>query len=87
MGTAGAKIGKAPLKWALSEAAVWFLRAHPAAQHYLARLEKQHGKGTALTVLAQPLARAVYSMLKRPGAFEREQFCQCSGRGGDEPGA
>jgi transposase len=58
-GTSGAKIGNAHLKWALSEAAVLCLRDHPAAQTSLARLEKTHGKGKALTGLAHTLARAV----------------------------
>jgi transposase len=61
-GTSGAKIGNAYLKWAFSEAAVLFLRTNPAGQKYLARLEKKHGKGKALTVLAHKLARAVYHM-------------------------
>jgi transposase len=56
-GTSGSKIGNAYLKWAFSEAAVLFLRANPAGQKYLARLEKKHGKGKALTVLAHKLAR------------------------------
>jgi transposase len=47
LGTSGAKIGNAHLKWAFSEAAVLFLRDHPAAQKYLARLENKHGKGKA----------------------------------------
>jgi transposase len=51
-GTSGSKIGNAYLKWAFSEAAVLFLRANPAGQKYLARLEKKHGTGKALTVLA-----------------------------------
>jgi hypothetical protein len=46
-GTAGAKIGNASLTWAFSEAAVLFLRNHPAGQTYLARLEHNHGKGKA----------------------------------------
>jgi transposase len=46
-GTSGAKIGKAHLTWAFSEAAVLCLRDHPAAQHYLTRLEKKHDKGKA----------------------------------------
>jgi len=74
LGTSGAKIGNAHLKWAFSEAAVLFLRDHAAAQKYLARLEKKHGKGKALTILAQKLARAVYYMLKRQVAFDREKF-------------
>jgi transposase len=75
-GTSGTKIGNAHLKWAFSEAAVLFLSNHPAAQKYLARLEKKHDKGKARTVLAQKLARAVYHMLHRQGAFERETFFQ-----------
>ena len=59
-GTSGTKIGHAYLQWAFSEAAVLFLRNNPAGQKYLARLEKTHGKGKALTVLAHQLARAVY---------------------------
>jgi transposase len=47
LGTSGAKIGTAHLKWAFSEAAVLFLRDHPAAQKSLARLENKHDKGKA----------------------------------------
>jgi transposase len=36
-GTAGAKMGHASLTWAVSEAAVLFLRDHPAGQKYLTR--------------------------------------------------
>jgi transposase len=75
-GTSGTKIGNAYLKWAFSEAAVLFLRTNPAGQKYLARLEKKHGKGKALTVLAHKLARAVYHMLKRKTAFDMSLFLQ-----------
>jgi transposase len=51
-GTSGSKIGNAHLKWAFSEAAVLFLRDNTAGQKVLARLEKKHGKGKALTILA-----------------------------------
>jgi transposase len=74
LGTSGATIGKAHLTWAFAEAAVLCLRDHAAAQKYLARLEKKHDKGKALTILAQKLARAVYYRLKRKVAFEREKF-------------
>jgi transposase len=74
VGTSGKKIGNAYLTWAFSEAAVLFLRNHEAGQQYLARLEKKHAKGKALTVLAHKLARAVYSMLKRQKAFETNKF-------------
>jgi transposase len=76
LGTSGTKIGNAHLKWAFSEAAVLLLRDHPLAQQYLARLEKKHDKGKALTVLAHTLARAVYDMLKRHVAFDKKQFFQ-----------
>ena len=76
LGTSGAKIGQAHLTWAFAEAAVLCLRDHPAAQPYLARLEKKHDKGKALTILAQKLARAVYSMLHRKVAFDTETFFQ-----------
>jgi transposase len=73
-GTAGAKMGNAYLKWAFSEAAVLFLRDHPAGQKYLTRLEKKHGRGKALTLLAQKLGRAVYDMLQRQQAFDVHKF-------------
>jgi transposase len=75
-GTAGAKIGNAYLKWAFSEAAVLFLRDNAAGQKYLTRLEKKHGQGKALTLLAQKLGRAVYYMLKRQKAFDMDKFLQ-----------
>jgi hypothetical protein len=53
---------------------VRFLRNNPAGQKYLARLEKKHSKGKALTVLAHKLARAVYYMLKRDTAFDLDKF-------------
>jgi transposase len=73
LGTSGKKIGNAHLKWAFSEAAALFLRHNPAGQKYLARLEKKHDKGNALTILAHKLARAVYDMLKRHTAFAMDQ--------------
>ena len=74
LGTSGAKIGNAHLKWAFSEAAVLFLRNNPQGQKLLARLEKKHDKGKALTILAHKLARAVYYMLKRKTAFDIDVF-------------
>jgi transposase len=73
-GTSGAKIGNAYLKWAFSEAAVLFLRNNPVGQTYLTRLEKKHGKGKALTVLAHKLARAVYYILRRDTVFDMDKF-------------
>jgi transposase len=75
-GTSGTTIGHAHLTWAFSAAAVLFWRDHPAAQQYLARLEQKPGQGKALTLLAQKLARAVYYLLKRHVACDRETFLQ-----------
>jgi len=74
LGSSGKKIGNAHLKWAFSEAAVLFLRQNLAGQRYFAKLERKHGKGKALTVLAHKLARAVYHMLTRTQAFNLERF-------------
>jgi transposase len=75
-GTSGKKSGKAYLKWAFSEAAVLFLRNNEPGQKYLARLEKTHDKGKALTILAHKLARAVSYMLKRETVFDMNKFLQ-----------
>jgi transposase len=80
-GTSGTTIGNAPLTWACSEAAVLFLRDNPAGQKFLTRLEKKHGKGKALTILAHKLARAVSFMVKNKKAFEMATCLRSSGRG------
>jgi transposase len=73
-GTSGTQIGNAHLKWAFSEAAVLFLRANPAGQQYLTKLEKKHGSGKALPLLGQKLGRTVYYMLQRHTAFDMDKF-------------
>jgi transposase len=86
-GTSGPKIGNASRHWAFSEAAGLFLRDNPAGQKYLARVERRPGKGKALTVLAQTLARAVYSMLTRDTAFDGDKFRHEEWSGVGEPAA
>jgi transposase len=86
-GTSGKKIGNAYLKWAFSEAAVLFLRNNPQGQKFLARLEKKHGQGKALTILAHKLARAVYYMLTRDTVFEMDLFLNGYGSRVGEPAA
>jgi transposase len=76
LGTSGKKIGNAHLKWAFSEAATLFLRNNPQGQKLLARLEKKHDKGKALSILAHKLGRAVYFILKRKVAFDMNLFLQ-----------
>jgi transposase len=84
-GTSGTKLGHAYLQWAFSETAVLLLRENPPGQQSLTRLEKTHGQGQALTVLAPKLARAVYSMFKRQTAFDMQKFLQSEERGAREP--
>jgi transposase len=73
-GTSGAKMGNVHLKWAFSEAAVLFVRHSAEGKKLLARLEKRHGKGKALSILAHKLGRAAYFMLAREKAFDVQRF-------------
>jgi transposase len=79
LGTSGKKSGHAHLTWALSEAATLCLRHNPQGPQRLARLEKKHPKGTALTMLAHTLARAVSDMLKRKTALDMDLVLRTSG--------
>ncbi len=74
LGTSGKKIGNVHLRWAFAEAAVLFLRQNQPGKEHFAKLERKHGKGKALTVLAHKLARAVYYMLSRKQAFDLQRF-------------
>jgi hypothetical protein len=86
-GPSGQKLGQASRPWAFSEAAGLCLRNNPAGQRSLARLEKRHGKGKALTVLAHQLARAVSDLLKRDPAFALDKCCNGYWSGAGEPAA
>lgn len=72
--SAGGKMGNVHLKWAFSEAAALFLRGNPTGQKFFARLERKHGKGKALSILAAKLGRAVYYMLLRGTSFDLQKF-------------
>jgi len=74
LGTSGAKMGNVHLKWAFSEASVLFLRHATGGKKFLTRLEKRHGKGKALSILAHKLGRAVFYMLTRRTVFSLEKF-------------
>jgi transposase len=74
LGTSGAKMGNVHLKWVFSEAAVLFVRHCAEGKRMLARWEKQHGKGKALSILAHKLGRAAYYVLLREKAFDLERF-------------
>jgi transposase len=87
VGPAGKKIGNAHLQWAFAEAATLCLRHNPQGQKLVARVGKQHGKGTALSLLAHQRGRAVYCLRKRQVAFAMEMCLQTSGSRAGEPGA
>ena len=74
VGSGGAKIGNAHLKWAFSEAAVGFLQKNPRGQALVKRLRKRHGRGKALSILAARIGRATYFMLKHQRPFDPERF-------------
>jgi transposase len=74
LGTSGKKIGNVHLRWAVAEAAVFFLRQNQPGKASFTKLEHKHGKAKALTVLAHKLARAVYYMLTREQAFDLNRF-------------
>ena len=73
-GSGGRKIGNAHLKWAFSQAAALLLRDKPEAKKMISKLEKRHGKGKAMSILARRLGTAVYYMLKRNEVFSEEKF-------------
>jgi len=68
------KIGNVHLKWAVSEAAVLFLRGNEGAQRMHNRRVSRHGKAKALSILASDLGRAVYFMLRRKEPFDLNKF-------------
>jgi transposase len=80
LGTGGAKMGNVHLKWAFSEAAVLFLRHTKDGKKILAGIEKKHGKGKALSILAHTIGRAVFYMLSRGTVFSMEKFLAARAR-------
>lgn len=74
LGSGGAKIGNAHLKWAFSEAVCLLVRHYPAVKIWQARHEKKHGKKKTLGILAARLGRAVYHMLRKREAFDVKRF-------------
>jgi len=57
-----------------SYASVLFLRHEARGKTLVTRLEKKHGKGKALSILAHKIGRAAYHMLVRVRPFELEKF-------------
>jgi len=73
-GYGGGKMGNAHLKWAFSEATVLFMRESDRAKAFVAKHEKKHGKGKAISILTHKLGRAIYYMWKRNDAFDENYF-------------
>jgi transposase len=73
-GTGGAKMGNVHLKWAFSEAAVLFVRHAAGGKKLLSAIEKKHGKGKALSILAHQIGRAVFYLLSRGTVFSIARF-------------
>ena len=74
LGTAGKKIGNVHVRWAVAEAAVLFICQSQSGKAYFTKLEHNHGKAKALTVLAHKLGPAVYYMLTREQVFDLQRF-------------
>ena len=72
----GTKQGNAYLKWAFSEASVLFLRNHKPAKPYFDTLADRYGKGKALSILGQKLARATFQLMKTKQVFDARRFLQ-----------
>jgi transposase len=73
-GSAGHKIGNPYLKWAFGEAAVLSSRYDGRVNAMLQRLQKKHGYGGGLSVLAHKFGRVAYHMLKNGTVFDIEKF-------------
>jgi transposase len=86
-GTSGKKRGNAALPWALSAAAVLWLRHKAHGQTCLARGETKHGQGQALTIVAPQLARAVYARVTRATVCEMAPGLTGDGSRVGEPAA
>jgi transposase len=69
-GLSGQKLGTPQLQWACAAAAGLCVRQNQRGQAPCAKLDRTHGQGQALPVLAQPLARAVDCMRTRHPAGE-----------------
>jgi len=80
-GSPGRKQGNPQLKWAFSEAVSLLLRDSVPTKSAFAKLEKRHGRGKALSILAARLGRALYLVLKRGAIFNEHEFLRLS----DEP--
>ena len=68
------KIGNVHLKWAFGEAACLFLRDNERGKNWHQKLVSKYSKAKSLSIIAQRLGRAVYSILKKRTAFDEQRF-------------
>jgi len=73
-GSAGHKIGNVYLKWAFGEVATLSIQKNERINALRQRLQKRHGAGRSLSILAHKFGRAIYYMLKNGTAFDEERF-------------
>jgi transposase len=78
-GTRGTKLGNAHLTWAFSEAAGLLLQHNEPAKTYLTQIATRHGTGTALSILAHKLGRAVSGRRTNQEACTQEKCLATSG--------
>jgi len=76
LGSGGAKIGNAHLRWAFAEAACLFLRGSERAKKWKEKQLKKRSEGRVLAILAARLARAVYHLWRKREAFDETRFWQ-----------
>lgn len=72
-GLKGGKLGNPYLKWALMEAAT-IMKRHDRVKKMADRLEAKYGKQVGNAILANRLARAIYTMLSRKQPFDLDRF-------------
>lgn len=68
------KIGNGHLKWAFSEAAVFFLKNNEQGQAWHQKLVARYGKAKALSLIAQKIGRTVYFILKHKEPYNAVKF-------------
>lgn len=73
-GKCNPKIGNRYLKWAMSEAAILFMRRSDTAKRYVEKQSRKHGKAKAISILAHKLGRAVYHIWLREDSFDEDFF-------------
>ena len=74
VGRCHSKIGNPHIKWAMSEAAILFIRCSDRAKRYIDKQTKKHGKAKAISILAHKLGRAVYHIWLREDSFDEDFF-------------